>query len=203
MKFKIVYWLKSLLMVSEFQNKHVEEIEIEDEITQLAQEIYNAFAGVESVEVWTHETVLSTIKQIRFYWEAGFFNQKQTVLAVLDDLAEVLQSIQRQAELGQKLSVNGTVLSGKYTLYISDVMIGTNSIIAKAKNLKLAFISYNTFNFMQTGNQMFTTESENWMNNLISKSTLISGVSERLRNQFFKSMYRQIQDLKHEITESV
>jgi hypothetical protein len=203
MKFKIVYWLKSLLLVDEFQNKHVEEIELDQEMIQTAEEIYNAFTQVNSLEVWTHETVLSTIKQIRFYWEAGFFKEERTVKEVLDDLESVLQNIQRQAELGQMLAPNGSVRSSKYTLYISDVMIGTNSIIAQANELRLAFISYNTFNFMQTGNQEFTLQSENWMNNLISRSTLVSGVSERIRNQFFKSMYRQIHNLKAEIDSSL
>src|SRR5690606_17277974 len=93
--FKIIYWLKSLLMVPEFQNKSFEEIEIPEEILKLAEEIFNSFTLLNSIEVWTHETVLSTIKQIRFYWEAGFFKNNESVQDVLKDLETTLNSIQR------------------------------------------------------------------------------------------------------------
>jgi hypothetical protein len=75
-------------------------------------------------------------------------------------------------------------------------MIGTNSILAKTDGIAVSYISYSTFNFMSTNNIGFNAQNEQWMNNLMARSTLVSGVSEKQRNQFFKGVYKQIAELK-------
>lgn len=203
MKFKITYWLKSLMLVPEFQNKNYSQIEIPQEILDMASEIFKLFSKVNSTEIWTTETALSTIKQIRFYWDAGFFERADDAIDVANDLEECIRLIQKQAETGYMFSSSGTMNSSKYRLFVSDVMIGTNSILAKAGDFKASYISYSTFNFMQTNNSDFNLQNELWMNNLISRSTLISAVSEKQRNQFFKSIYKMIAELKTYIQETV
>jgi hypothetical protein len=197
MKFKMVYWLKSLLLVPEFQNRHFEEIELPEDFITLASDIFKSFSKIHSTEVWTAETALSTIKQIRFYWDAGFFEKLDTLLSVINDLEASIRVIQKQAETGHKFSSNGTMTASNYKLFVSDVMIGTNSIFVKANDFRTSFISYSTFNFMQTTNAEFNAQNEMWMNNLISRSTLISLVSEKQRNQFFKSIYKLLEELRN------
>jgi len=196
MRFKITYWLKSLMMVKDFQNKNYGDIEISEEILSLAREIFVSFSKLNSTEIWTTETVKSTIKQIQFYWDAGFFNSIDDANAVADDLTACIQHIQKQAEVAYMFSINGTMVNAKYSLFISDVMIGTNSILAKTDGIAVSYISYSTFNFMSTNNIGFNAQNEQWMNNLMARSTLVSGVSEKQRNQFFKGVYKQIAELK-------
>lgn len=196
MRFKITYWLKSLMLVPEFQNKNYNQLEIPEEIMRLANEIYEYYTRISSYEIWTTETVMSTIKQIRFYWDAGFFSQLDDVIQICDELESMMHSIQKQAETGYKFNQNGSMTQNRFSLYISDVMIGTNSILAKSTDYAASFISYSTFNFMQTNNLQFNAQNQLWMNNLISRSTLISTVAEKQRNQFFKGVYKQINDLK-------
>jgi hypothetical protein len=203
MRFKITYWLKSLMMVKEFQSKNYGEIEISEGILSLAREIFNTFSKLDSTEIWTTETVKSTIKQIQFYWDAGFFNTINEANDVADDLTLAMQQIQKQAEKSYKFSSSGSMVNSKYQLFISDVMIGTNSILAKTDNISASYISYSTFNFMSTNNIGFNAQNEQWMNNLIARSTLISGVSEKQRNQFFKGVYKQINELKQYFIENL
>ncbi len=196
MKFKMIYWLKSLLLVPEFQNKHFEEIDIPEDFVSLASDIFRSFSKVHSTEVWTAETALSTIKQIRFYWDAGFFEKLETLLSVVDDMEAAIRIVQKQAETGHKFSSNGSMTSSNYKMFVSDVMIGTNSILVKANDFRASFISYSTFNFMQTTNAEFNAQNEMWMNNLISRSTLVSLVAEKQRNQFFKGVYKLLEELR-------
>jgi hypothetical protein len=42
-------------------------------------------------------------------------------------------------------------------------------------------------------------KTEAWLESLIKKTTLISGVAEKTRFQFFNSMYKQIHQLKTKI----
>ncbi|MCC6819018.1 MAG: hypothetical protein IT245_09020 [Bacteroidia bacterium] len=202
MKFKIIYWLKSLLLVPEFQNKNFEEIEINNEMVILAEEIFKTYSKINSTEVWTSETVLSTVKQIRFYWDAGFFSSISSVIDVLNDLENAMKIVQKQAETGHKFSSAGNMTSATSKLFVSDVMIGTNSILITAGVFKASFISYSTFNFMQTLNHEFNRQNEQWMNNLISRSTLISTVAEKQRNQFFKGIYKLIDEHRQYVKDS-
>ena len=202
MKFKVTYWLKSLMLVPEFQNVTYDKITIPAEIAHVTHEIFKCFTKVNSTEIWTSETVLSTIKQIRFYWDAGFFEKKEEALLVVDDLEQCIKRIQRQAETGCMFSASGTMTSSKYRLFVSDVMIGTNSILAKAGDHMASYISYSTFNFMHTANADFNVQNELWMTNLMSRSTMISTVAEKQRNQFFKSVYKVISGLKLYIEEN-
>jgi len=202
LKFKVTYWLKSLMLVPEFQNITYDKISIPDRITEVAQEIFKCFSKINSTEIWTSETVLSTIKQIRFYWDAGCFEEKDQALVVVDDLEQCIRRIQKQAETGAMFSANGTMTSAKYRMFVSDVMIGTNSILAKAGEHMSSYISYSTFNFMHTANTDFNLQNGLWMNNLMSRSTMISTVAEKQRNQFFKGIYRALSELKQYITDN-
>ncbi len=201
MKFKITYWLKSLLLVPEFQNVSYGNINLPQDLIDTAKSIYKHFTKIHSTEIWTSETVLSTLKQIRFYWDAGFFGAASEATEVVDELEKCIRNIQRQAETGN-MFYDGTMTNAKYKLFVSDVMIGTNSILVKAEDFKSSYISYSTFNFMYTNNVDFNWQNEQWMENLISRSTLISTVAEKQRNQFFKGIYRLIAELRQYILDT-
>jgi hypothetical protein len=84
-------------------------------------------------------------------------------------------------------------------LYYSEVMISNNSILAYTGSAKTAYLSHNTLNFMATNNVSFCEDTDKWIKNVLRKSTLISGVSEKKRHQFFKKAYDKIAILKKAI----
>jgi hypothetical protein len=49
-------------------------------------------------------------------------------------------------------------------------------------------------NSLATANPQFCEETEHWLKNLEKKSTLISGVSEKLRYKFFTTMLNTINE---------
>ena len=56
---------------------------------------------------------------------------------------------------------------------------------------------------MMTMNPDFCEEVDDWMENLIKKSVLISGVSEKMRYQFFNKIFNKLNALKRGIEENV
>jgi hypothetical protein len=52
---------------------------------------------------------------------------------------------------------------------------------------------------MSTTNADFVHENEHWLQNLVRKSTLISGVGEKQRNQFFRLLRDKIELVKNKI----
>jgi hypothetical protein len=71
----------------------------------------------------------------------------------------------------------------------------------KVGDKKIASITYNTLNILTTTQESFCRETEDFLNNVINKSTLISTVGERERNKFFNQVEKRIVDrrdsLKH------
>jgi hypothetical protein len=62
-------------------------------------------------------------------------------------------------------------------------------------------IKYNPFDLMSTGSRAFNKQNQVRMENLISKSTLISRTAEKIRNRFFKNLESQIEALKKIVEE--
>lgn len=198
--FKMLYWTKSILNVHDFQHLKVEDWVTPEiwipEIQQIAQE----FMRVPTIEIWNDDTVKSTIQQIRFYWEAGFFRTRESALLVVEELKNLIEMVQRQSENGKKfIPSKQIIIDTEYSLYISDLMVGNNCVFLNAGDKQSSYIGYNSFNYMRTTNRVFNDQVSSWLNNLMSKSTLISKVGEKQRNQFFKAINQRIVQLEEQI----
>lgn len=192
--FKLFYWRKSILSVSDLeQSKFSSTHQLNPELPEL---LYSRFAAVRTTEIWTEETLMSTLQQVRFYWDAGFFATTEDALLVLNEMSKLMERIARQAEIAQKIDFHGASTGVPYTLYLCDLMIGNNSIYVHTGSSAITFIGYNTFNAIHTRNQAFNTQHKQWMENLSGKSIQISGMAEKIRNQFFKSQLRKIEQLR-------
>lgn len=187
--FKMFYWMRSVMNVSELEGEPFRPELLTADLTDTAKEIYDTYIQIPSVEIWTDETSSSTLKQIEYYWEAGLFEDVQTAVAVCDDFISELQHLQRLCERGHK---QGT----PFRFYLNDIMIGNNCILIKAGHTKFTYLSHHSFNFMLTTDFNFSNQTEIWLNGMMQRSMLISGVSEKHRNRFFMQQIQRINQLK-------
>lgn len=183
--FKLFYWQRSVLNIPEYQNEKFTWDIIPPQQLAIAAAMHSAYLQTPSVEIWTHETIQTNIKQVEYYFESGAFKNPADAIVVLNELKDMLMQMSTEAESESK---HGAAFS----LYDSDLTIGTNCIHVKANDKLMSFISFNSFNSLGTNNQQFCDEIEQWMRNLIKKSTLISGVAEKQRFQFFNKTYKAI-----------
>lgn len=185
--FKLFYWQRSVLNIPDYQTKKFDWDLIPAKQLKLANEIHTTYLKIPSVEIWTDDTIKTTIKQIEYYFESGAFKDKKDAIQTLVELKHMVGSIQEFAENETK-SNNQTTFS----LYNSDLVIGTNCIHVSLGNATYSYISFNTLNSLTTTNKEFCEEIEHWTKNLIKKSTLISGVAEKQRFQFFSKANKAI-----------
>lgn len=192
--FKLYYWSKSILNVPDYENKkfHLDLIPISS--MEKVRKIYDLYQQIPSIEIWTEDTLNSTLKQVEYYSESGLFESTQDAKDILDDVDAMVKSLERQVAKCVKFS--GEVPAAgdniEFKLYYSDLMVGTNTILISAGSSRVCYLSINTFNSMATTNAGFNDENEKWVKNIIRKSTLISGVSEKQRMKFFKLLYDKI-----------
>lgn len=197
--FKIFYWLKCIISDPDFNDKNFDPAFISDELITMAEELLKNYNQTQSTEIWTEDTINSTLKQIEYFWESGYFKDKEQALRMCDHIEGVIDTIQKKAQKSSKLINKDEKPTENFTMYRSEVMIGNNSILVTLGNNKIAFVSNNTFNFMTTTNNEFVLENEEWLKNLMRKSILISGVSEKQRNQFFKLLKDKVEVVRNNI----
>lgn len=196
--FKLFYWTKSILNAPEFEGKKYDPKAVPEKLMETVREIYDLYMHIPSIEIWSEDTLNSTLKQLEYYWDSGLFNSKQDLIDVLDDIQSMVKRVETQAAHCTKFpgEVPSASSSENYTFYNSDLMIGNNCILITAGGNKNVYFSHNTFNAMVTTNAGYCNETENWVKNIIKKSTLISGVSEKQRFRYFKLLYDKIEKVQ-------
>lgn len=199
--FKMFYWMKSILNAKELEDLKFSPDCLPTELIELGKEIYKAYTQIPSTEIWTDSTYSSAIKQIHYYWESGRFERDEDAIAVLEELKQELNGIQKQAELGLKYmgSPENELTSSEYNLYLSDIEIGNNCVLVKLGHTKLVYIGHMSYSTIATSNVNYAEESEVWLNAIMKKASLVSKVSEKTRYQFFKKAMSEVDAVINEI----
>ncbi|MFN7312276.1 MAG: hypothetical protein ACK5UI_02235, partial [Bacteroidota bacterium] len=193
--FKVFYWLKSIVGDEFYVDKKFNTKWIDADLLQVCNELFQHYNSINGTEIWSDDTLNSTLKQVEYFWESGFFETKAQALEICDYITEEINLLQVKATRESKLESG----EANFKLYYSEIMIGNNSILVNIGNTKIAYLSNNTFNMMSTTTPDFVAENERWLQNLIKKSILISGVSEKQRNKFFAVLHHKINKLKASI----
>ncbi len=200
--FKMFYWLKDVLNEPSLDGLKFNVSTVSSELKELGKEIYNSYCKLSSTEVWTDATINGSIAQIEFYWDSGLIESRELAILICTQLEEEIKTIQRQAELSGKILTDNVAMSENFKLYVSDIEIGNNCILTHKGDIKMVYLSFHTFNKLATVNTKFCDDTFKWLNNLIRKSSLISGVSEKQRYIFFKQVFDKINRLKLKLESS-
>ena len=195
--FKMFYWMKSVLNIETFAGEKFSYETIRPEILELGKEIYNTYCQVPAIEIWTEESLNSTLNQILYCWESGLFKNPKDVALIIEQTYKMIDLIQKQAEVGAKtLDIKHT---DNFQMYHTDIQIGNNCVLVTAGEQKMVYIRHQTFNTLRSTNPNFCKETEQWLNNEIRKAMPISGVAEKQRYQFFQKVRHKIDKLASKI----
>lgn len=199
--FKFFFWSKSNLGFSDYTESLFSADHVSSRIRKLCNDIEQLYIQVPTAEFISTEALSSMLKQLCFYYEAGFFKSKNDVRMLCDELSELLRHLKKQAELGFKFAYGCEPIGieGSYKLYLNDLVIVDNTVIAISDKSVSSYITNNVINLLVSHNKDFCEQNLNWANILVGNSTLISGAAERDRNRYFKQMDDQIQQLKEKI----
>jgi hypothetical protein len=193
--FKIYYWLHAVLQSEAFRSRKFSPSIIQDETLTSAQKSYEVYHRNVITEIWSETSVSATVKQIAYCWEAGLFERNEDALLVTHQLRDVLHSIQERAEEADSLHrVN--------RLYLSETAIGNNCVLVKSPAPAMVYLRHQTINTMVTTNPAFCQETDQFMQQLIKRSILLSGSAAKQRNQFFKRIAEPVESLVHQIEAS-
>ena len=196
-KFKIFCWLKTYLNDPELKHRNFDLDNLPDSVEeayQVGNKVWHKYLHLPSTEIWTSETVIITLKQFNYYLDAGLFATPFLSDFLMEKFIDLLLHIQKEVELGSKFNLNSTALheGASYDLYYNEVAQGDNSVLFHLGEKKIAFITYCTLNYLSTSNEHVCNIIDNYFNNLIKTSLLLSRTSEKQRNKFFNILINMV-----------
>ena len=193
--FKIFYWQKAVLNDESLIGQKYHVRLVHPNLLELANDIAKKYNQLHTVEIWTEDSVNSTLSQVLYFAESGQFEDKEYALRVLNEVRKMVDGLLHKAERSSKTLDDNR----NFTLFNSEVRIGNNSIYIESEKEQRVFISHNTFNSISTDNRDFCKETSLWLSNLMRKSTPINDVSEKHRYQFFRKIYRKLEETEEKI----
>ena len=191
--FKMFFWMKSVLNYPELQTKKFSPSLVRNELLAIGRKISTVYSNVPSVELWSDETTNVTLKQLEFYQESGFFAGSAEAATIFDQYIQMVRDIKEYAAQGYKQP------DVSFTLYKNEILIADNTVLYKMDNKKTVYISHNITELLMTRHEKFSEQTENFINNLQSRSVLISTTGEKERNKFFNRMEEKIESAKKRI----
>jgi hypothetical protein len=161
---------------------------------ELGRKIIQVSNQVPTTEIWSNESINATIHQIEFYHEANVFESRNEVQVLFDKLEELVNHFEKQAEIGKRFAFGEipTAASADYQIYLNELFVGDNTVIAEINNAKISFLNHSVLHIVSTRDERFSNYVYNAMMNMVRKSTKISSVGEKSRSRYFNSLREKI-----------
>ncbi|MGZ3951353.1 MAG: hypothetical protein ACXVBZ_08150, partial [Flavisolibacter sp.] len=167
-------------------------------ILELTKQLTKEYAQIESVELWSEETVISTLKQIRYYQDAGLFETPEDAEITYNAFNELLDHIEYMAEKGAKFLKGESELlpKGTFQLYVNEIILGNNTYILNLDNKLHSYINYAVLKYIETHDPRFCESVFSSFQNITNRSSLISKVGEKERSRFFNRLREEAKRLR-------
>ncbi len=196
--FKLFFWRKTLFYSDDLAQTKFKVSDISQELVQKCKAIANLSLTIPITEIWNEDTFRILIRQIEYYWVSDYFESKEDLVILIERLEQWLDHYKKEAELGIRFPFKGEPngQEGKYQLYENEIVINDNAIHVNAGNKSYCYLTYNVLGLLCNNNKAFCDRMYHFMENLISKSNLISAVGEKERNRFFNKLHDKIDQFK-------
>ena len=196
--FKYFFWMGTLMFFPEFKNKKINLDDFPDDLFELGKKNLEYYNQMDSYEIWNMESLNSTLRQIEYYLDTDMFRSDEDAMRVYDAMEKIFDHLEEQAKLGHKFSFGDTAKTplGKYNCYFNEIVLLDNSMMTVLDDYKMAMIPHTAINYMMTRDISFCDNLNNYIQNLIRRSTKISEVSEKERARFFRKIHDRIASRK-------
>ena len=191
--FKCHFWQQTFFKETNTPRKF-KSIPLSPDLVKLGNDFLEAYGHVESTEIWGREILNATLKQIIFFVQTDMMDVETAnyLIDQLDNLVDVLES---QAAIGRKGEQKSPL-----NIYVNEVLIGDNSVIARNGKTLRTYLSHNIVSRVIIDDESFNNHTFSTFQNIVGKSTLISGTSEISRNYFFKQIRLELNARRKKIT---
>ena len=192
--FKFFFWKRTLMGYPELAKQQFNGEETDETTNAHALKIIGLYNKINSTEIWNEENVHSTIRQIEFCRQSNVFADTGILTKVYEELDELLNHIELQAEAGKKFQYGHQpgYNNANYDIFVNECLIGDNTIFVNSDNRQVTCLNHNGLNFTATQDQSFCGYTYRNLQNIMQKSAHISRVGEKERSIFFNTLHQKI-----------
>lgn len=193
-QFKLFFWRRTILDMPDFQQRRFSLTEAEPDLLALTQKTHRTYMRLPTTEIWNADSLNAFLRQLGFYRDAGIFRSESDAQAMYDALLRLIDHLQAEAEAGVKFLVGEPAAtgSGRFALYVNEVMQGDNMIYAEAGGARIVFLNHSAINYVATMDPVFCEFARMSMDTIMRRSNLISGTGERERARFFRALREEV-----------
>jgi len=154
-----------------------------ERIISVYQQIHNAHILIPTKEIWTVQTVSVTLRLFEYFYSTGGFDKKETILCLLNQLTQLMNTVHQYADDGHK----GGNQKTPFSMYNCSIDLYHNCMLARKEDQLSMMLRLQMVNFIETDSETLCNTMLKWQRGLISKSTPISGESSAIhRFRFFE-----------------
>src|SRR6185312_9930978 len=193
--FKNFAWMKTLLQFPQFAHQPFDYSVFERSMLEAGSKITRQYCLMPSTEIMNVSNIHTTLYQIEYYKTARLFKSEEDLETIYRQLHQVVDHVQAQAEQGVKFMPGEKPgqMSPEYNLVVNDFVVGDNSILVTIEGQSLSYMIHNHVNYMLTTDEKHTSYHRSFLENIMSKSILLSKSGERLRAGFFYLIHEEIE----------
>jgi hypothetical protein len=189
--FKFFVWTKTQMQFEEMKEKKFSFDILTPELKEMSLKVAEAYTNIPSTEILNADNILNDLRQVEYYKETGVFQNPEDIDRIYKALHDMVLHLEEQAATGKKF-LPGCSPGASYKLFVNDYYVGDNTLVAVAGELRMVYINHAAINFVHTFSPAFVDYNEDFMNNIIRRSSLISEVGERTRSRFFNLIHDRI-----------
>jgi hypothetical protein len=192
--FRYFFWMKSIMQHPDFVLLKFSMDILTKDIEDIGEQIIRTYNAIPSTEIWNTECVNSTISQIEYYREAGYFSSTSDIEKIYSSLRNVIEHLRTQADTGCKFypGENPDYQKSNFQFYYNRVVLGDNTIMTIVNGKKVLYLNYAVLNYLVTQDETFCNDVYSKLQNLMRRATILSNVSEKQRNIFFNILLKKI-----------
>ena len=198
--FKFFFWQKAVMQYEELKGEKFSYKYLNGRGGELAAAIAHTYTRIATCEVWNAETINSTLRQIRFYRDAGMFQSKDDLHQLLNAMSKLVDHVEAQAEAGIKFTPGGSPSSagGEHIMYNNELILGNNTVLADYGGRFVTFLNHSVLNYIATADTRFNEYMHAGIINMLRKSERLDRTNEKGRAIFFNHLRSLVAQVKQE-----
>jgi hypothetical protein len=162
-----------------------------DRFLDIYRQLHHFYMNIPSKEIWSEQTIDPYLRQLTYYYNTGAF-EKDEILLLLDQFQKLINNVWQYAENGYKDSQ----MKIPFSQYLCSVDLDNNFMLLRNEVKSLCIIRLYSINWIVAVDPLLCSETQKWIESLLSKSILISGMGAYMEKfRLFNTMKSKIQNL--------
>lgn len=171
------------------------------DVVEISRKINGLYNQVPTTELWSLNILDNTLNQIEYVATVEQFANPRDALVLCEKVLELVRHMRKMAEAGKKCVANEMVIpqGAVFHLYHNEMVYTNNTFLIRSEVGKMLITTFCNPNFFQTTDERLCDFTEEWLENIIQKSSSISAHSAKNRNWFFNKMEKKVKAAQHRI----